>query len=248
MNKIFRIFSAPSATRQGALVGNASKRCNCDTVTLGSVTHYLQRVAMMLLLMLLTTATAWAETVDTYFIDENGNSYTGTMAKENDAYAINGKTLRPYTTETIAMNAAGIRTYASEYDLDFTNVSGLTAYVATSISGNTLTLTRAYKVPGGTGLLLKGTANGNFSVHTTGSATAIATNMLVGLTEETEVSQQQTIGDVNYLAFILANGDYGINWYKLAETSYTLKANSAYLRLPTDKAPTESRALTMVFE
>ena len=178
------------------------------------------------------------------FIDEDGNTYTGTMAKENDAYAINGKTLRPYTTETIAMNATGIRTYASEYDLDFTNVSGLTAYVATSISNNTLTLTRAGKVPGGTGLLLKGMANGNFSVHTTGSATAINNNLLVGLTEVTDVYQTTDDG----IAFILANGDYGINWYKLAEEHYKLKANSAYLRLPESMAPTASRALTMVFK
>jgi hypothetical protein len=178
------------------------------------------------------------------FIDEEGNTYSGTMAKENNAYAINGKTLRPYTTETIAMNAAGIRTYASEYDLDFSNVSGLTAYVATSISGNTLTLTRAGKVPGGTGLLLKGTANGNFSVHTTGSATDIADNLLVGLTEVTDVYQTTDDG----IAFILANGDYGINWYRLAEDHYELKANSAYLRLPASMAPTASRALTMVFD
>ena len=31
---------------------------------------------------------------------------------------------------------------------------------------------------------------------------------------------------------ILANGNHSVNWYELAEDSYTLKANSAYLRLP----------------
>ena len=178
------------------------------------------------------------------FIDESGNTYSGTIAKENDAYAIDGKTLRPYTTESIVMNDAGIRTYATEYDLDFSTVSGLTAYVATSISGNTLTLTPVGKVPGGTGLLLKGTNSETFNVNTTGSATAIASNMLVGLTEATEVTQTTDDG----IAFILANGSEGINWYKLAEDSYELKANSAYLRLPSDKAPNASRALTMVFE
>ena len=178
------------------------------------------------------------------FIDDDGNTYSGTMAKVEDAYPINGMTLKPYTTETIEMNSSGIRTYASEYDLDFTAVSGLTAYVASSISGNTLTLTPVGKVPGGTGLLLKGTASTTFTVPTTGSATTIDGNLMVGLTEATLVSKSNTDG----YAFILANGKFGINWYLLDEVSYTLMANSAYLRLSGDVAPNESRALTMVFE
>lgn len=148
------------------------------------------------------------------------------------------------TTATIEMNAYGIMTYASEYDLDFTGISGLTAYVATSISDNTLTLTPVGKVPGGTGLLLKGTTSTTFTVLTTGSATTIDGNLMVGLTEATSVSKSTTDG----YAYILANGEHGINWYLLEEASYTLKANSAYLRLSGDVAPNESRALTMVFE
>ncbi len=144
-------------------------------------------------------------------------------------------------TATIEMNSSGIRTYASEYGLDFTGISGLTAYVASSIRGITLTLSAVGKVPGGTGLLLKGTKNETFTVPTA-SATSIADNLLVGLTEATSVSKSTADG----YAFILANGDYGINWYLLEEDSYTLKANSAYLRLPS--VPNESRALTMVFE
>ncbi len=146
--------------------------------------------------------------------------------------------------ESIKMNAHGIMTYASAYDLDFTSVSGLTAYVATSISGNTLTLEPVDKVPDGTGLLLRGTADATFNVSIMDNAAAINNNLLVGLTEATLVNQTTDDG----IAFILANGDHGINWYKLAEESYTLKANSAYLRLPAEVAPSEARALTMVFE
>jgi hypothetical protein len=54
---------------------------------------------------------------------------------------------------------------------------------------------------------------------------------------------------LNYgTAFILADGNHGINWYRLAEDHYTLKANSAYLRLSASVAPSASRSLTMVFE
>ena len=79
--------------------------------------------------------------------------------------------MRPLITpETSEMNAYGIMTYASEYDLDFTNVSGLTAYVATSISDNTLTLAPVDKVPAGTGLLLKGEGAEIFAVPMTGES------------------------------------------------------------------------------
>ena len=46
---------------------------------------------------------------------------------------------------------------------------------------------------------------------------------------------------------ILANGNHGVNWYELAEDSYTLKANNAYLRLPADDAPSAARQLTVIF-
>lgn len=50
----------------------------------------------------------------------------------------------------------GFATYANhDYALDFTGVTGLTAYTAT-VSGTTVTFTKATQVPAGTGLLLKG--------------------------------------------------------------------------------------------
>ena len=176
------------------------------------------------------------------FVDEDGNIYGSGSYSDYASFA--GKTLRPYITETIEMNAYGIMTYASEYDLDFTNVSGLTAYVATSINDNTLTLTPVDIVPAGTGLLLKGVADSTFTVPVTISATAIDDNLLVGLTGQTDVYQTTDDG----IAFILANDIHGVNWYRLAEEYCILKANSAYLRLPANKAPSASRILTMAFE
>lgn len=176
------------------------------------------------------------------FVDEDGNTYGSGSYSDYASFA--GKTLRPYITETIEMNADGIMTYASEYDLDFSAVSGLTAYVATGISDNTLTLTPVDKVLAGTGLLLKGKADSTFTVPVTVSATAIDDNLLVGLTGQTDVYQTTDDG----IAFILANDIHGVNWYRLAEEHCTLKANSAYLRLPASVAPSASRALTMAFE
>ena len=154
----------------------------------------------------------------------------------------------PSTTVPVAMNSSGIMSYASAAPLDFSGVDGLTAYVATAISDGTLTLTPATQVPAGTGLLLKGTPGETFSVPTTGTATAIASNLLVGLVAATDVNSHQTIQGTDHLTFILANGAYGINWYPLAEDHYLLRAGSAYLRLPASDAPTTARALTMKFD
>ena len=146
----------------------------------------------------------------------------------------------------LTMNAAGIMTYASAYDLDFTDVDGLTAYTATAINNNTLTLTAVNKASAGTGLLLKGTANTNFTVPAADDATAITDNYLVGvLNGETVVQQAETIETVDYTNFILANGSYGIDWYTLSESG-AIGANKAYLHLPTSVLSNGGR-LTMEF-
>ena len=89
-----------------------------------------------------------------YTVNPNGATLTGSdnsyMLTMPDANVTIGATV--ISTVDIAMNEEGIMTYASAYDLDFSDVSGLTAYVASSISGNTLTLTSVEKVPAGTGL------------------------------------------------------------------------------------------------
>ena len=138
----------------------------------------------------------------------------------------------------ITMNEYGIMTYASPYKLDFSSVDGLTAYAVTNISGADLTMTPINVTIEGAGLMLKGTASTNFSVpvSTAEADAAMENNRLIGLLVETDVPQVDGDGNVTY---ILADGGDGINWYKLAETNYTLKANSAYLKL----TPAEVTAL-----
>jgi hypothetical protein len=163
------------------------------------------------------------------------NDNTFTMPAQNVAISGNWTQLNHVT---IAMNSLGIRTYASNYALDFSKVEGLTAYYASAFTSNdangtgTLTLTPAGAVPEGEGLMLKGTADTEFEVPIINSADALSPgNLLVGLKEATEVSKKQTIGNDEYTTFILANAYNVIDWYLLAEDKYTLKANSAYLRL-----------------
>ena len=139
----------------------------------------------------------------------------------------------------VVMNAHGVMTYASDYALDFTSVGGLTAHYASGFSSSgpdsgILTMTQAAEVPAGEGLLLRGTAGESYDVPMmTAAAPLDPANMMVGLTEATTVQRVQTIGSEEYTSFILAKKGDDINWYRLAEDAYVLKANSAYLPLRT---------------
>ena len=171
-----------------------------------------------------------------------GQTLTVTVTGINNVlncYNISYKVIAP---AEITMNQYGLMSYAFDKPLDFSYAEGLTAYVATGIDERDLTMTPVEKTAVGEGLMLEG-AQGTYKVPVaTTEPAAVSGNMLVGLTEATEVQQEKD----GYTTFILANGADGVNWYMLEETSYTLKANSAYLKLATDQIPA-SRSLTMVF-
>ena len=136
-----------------------------------------------------------------------------------------------FSTVSLTMNAVGVMTYASSRPLDFSSVEGLTAYYASDFTDETSTLvmTPVNKASVGSGMLLVGTANATYSIPVTSSATDnLNSNCLKGLVSPTNVSTTDGL----YTNHILANGGEGIGWYKLSEAG-KLKANSAYLQLPT---------------
>lgn len=145
---------------------------------------------------------------------------------------------------TVTMNASGIMTYASTQALDFTGIAGLSAYIVSAFDGTagTLTLSSVGAVPAGTGLLLKGTPSTKFTIPVATNASAPTTNYLHGVTSgETIVYQTEDNGGVEYTNFILANGNYGIDWYTLSEAG-AIGANKAYLSLPTASLNSSSGA------
>lgn len=166
--------------------------------------------------------------------------YSGTVNK-NDLRA---KTLQP--SMALAMNSAGICTYASPYALDLSNVN---AYVISNYnSGNsTLTLTKVTEAPANTGLLLKAKNDEQkgktIALPLQESAEAVGTNLLVGVLSGATIVPK-TYG--SYTNFILANGKYGIDWYTLSEAG-TIGANKAYLQLPTAEV-SSGRAFTWVYD
>lgn len=119
-------------------------------------------------------------------------------------------------TESIPVTAAGWATYCSEYPLDFTDITGLTAYTA-SVDGVAVKFNKVTgKVPAETGLLISGSTT---SVPVAASADPVS-NILEGVTENTDK-------DANTI-FVLKNGANGLGFYKNSN-AFTVRAHSAYL-------------------
>ena len=176
-------------------------------------------------------------------LTDGTDPYTGALNDDQKA-AIAGKTLQP--AAALAMNGAGIMTYASPFALDLSNVD---AYVISDYNnGNsTLTLTKVDEAPANTGLLLKAKndeqKNTTIALPLQENAAAVGTNLLVGVLSSETVVPQTDGPNTN---FILANGKYGIDWYTLSADG-AIGANKAYLQLPTAQI-SGAREFTWVYD
>ncbi len=165
---------------------------------------------------------------------------SGELANWNyESFTINRKP----TEVTLTISGAGVATFASPYDLDFTDITGMKAYIASAFDPSTgkLTLTQLDEVPAGTGLYIKGAA-GTYTVPVK-ETTMFCSNLLVGVTEDTEVSPTT---DTN-TNFILANGAHGIGFYTLSRAG-VIPAGKAYLSLPTEALDNLANSVGLEFE
>ena len=97
-----------------------------------------------------TEVEAWYPSGDNVLISETGDfNITITFDGTNVSY-----TSEP-TTETFTVTDAGWATAKTAHAVDFTNATGLTAYIAT-LSGEIVTLTETAKIPANTPIVLKG--------------------------------------------------------------------------------------------
>ena len=157
-----------------------------------------------------------------YFVLTNGDK-----AGYLDAIAI---TYRGETTiysayrTTIPTALTPSKTYTtltSAANLDFTNTTGLKAYIATEISGDNVQMVPVNKVPAGTGLVLKATTPGS-AVYVpvfdgTGADNVSANKMVGSATATTEIAENG--------GYILSNGAFH------PATAGTLAAGKAYLNI-----------------
>ena len=144
-------------------------------------------------------------------------------------------------TVPFTLSDLGIGTFCYEFDLDFSNVRGIKAYVASGFNpiSKQLVLTRVDEVPAGTGILIKG-SSGDYQIPTNDTYFRYA-NMLKGIVETTYIAENSWEEEWNgyglYAHYLL--GDDG-EFYRT--NGEELPANSAYLTIPTKYVDSSSLA------
>ena len=128
--------------------------------------------------------------------------------------------------DVIKITSVGQTTWCSAYDLDFTDIEGLKAYIASGYhrTKGTIWLTRVKEVPAGEGILLIGD-EGEYKVPHK-STTAYYANLMVGTLKAITINET----DGEYTNYYLSNGASGVGFYKV-NGSVDIKANRAYLPL-----------------
>lgn len=178
-----------------------------------------------------TTSTAYQ--VCKYTVDKDGD-VTITPSKGLHIYYIS---VSSYPTKAVAITPAYDKsTYVTTKALDFSNVNGLKAYVATAAAGGKVTLGEVGAVPAGTPLMLIGTADTEYTVPVAASATAPATNLLRAGDGTT------TFGGTSFDYILYSDGKF----YQIGEG--TVATTKAYLHCETDPtAAAGVRGLSIVF-
>ncbi|MBQ9186645.1 MAG: hypothetical protein IJ144_02325 [Prevotella sp.] len=127
-------------------------------------------------------------------------------------------------------------TYVTANAVDFSDVEGLKAYVATAATAGKVTLSEVTAVPAGTPLMLIGTANTEYSVPVLASASAPETNLL-------KAGDGKTGFDGTTYDYILYSDGL---FYQIG--SGTVALNKAYLHCESDPTTSGARSLSIVFE
>ena len=138
---------------------------------------------------------------------------------------------------TIEMGEAGLRTYSANVDLDFAEVTGLTAYVCNAYDSkqSRMVMLKVTSVPAGTGVLLRGEA-GSYEVPVAESTTYLV-NLLVPAVNEITL-EQEADGKANYVLSKPEGKD--VAFYRVSQSG-TFGPNKAYLQLPTSIVGGNSR-------
>lgn len=134
------------------------------------------------------------------------------------------------TPRAITIGASGYATYCSDVNLDFSEVEGLKAYIASGFTPNTgvLTITRMDNVPAGEGILLKGTAGESYSVPVTDDVTVVA-NLMKGTTENLILNSTND----EKTNFVFSKNNEGVVGFYRFVGSVSVPANKAWLQIPT---------------
>jgi len=154
------------------------------------------------------------------------------------AVKVTYKALPESVPATIA--ASGYTSLASGLALDFANATDgesnktLKAYVISAITKTAVTLTTVESAPAGTGLILKGTANAEYTIPVTDSPAEVTTNELSAAVNTTTVEAESV--------YVVSGGELKLY------TGTSVPAGKAYLlKSKVDAVTTDARNLSFVF-
>jgi hypothetical protein len=180
-----------------------------------------------------------AATDEYYYVISNFRSRTSlTISTQKKAYPAGLENVS-YTLADLG-DGTGEGTFCSEYDLDFKDVEGITAYIASGFNpdnGN-IVLTKVWDVPRGTGVMIRG-ISGTYQIPVT-TSNYYFRNLLVGIVKDLDpLPITEWIYDVEYTNFTLKQvpGEPRALFYK--STGQKLGGHKAYLQLPTYMIPKE---------
>ena len=134
------------------------------------------------------------------------------------------------SNESITLTTnVGLGTLASDFDLDFTNVAGLEAYIALE-NGDKIELKKINKVPAGTGILLRSTNDGeDYTVPVATSTDDVTGNLFVRGTGAAVASSEG--GSYNY---VLGKHNGEVGFYKAG--GMVVPTNKAYIHTTLSEA------------
>lgn len=133
-----------------------------------------------------------------YLTNQTGNSYTitsegtYTVKAANERGGLgNGASL---TVEAIATNTHGNASHVASKALDFSNVDGLKAYIATAADAEGITLAEVTAVPAGTAFVVQATEKSaqTYYIPTTTENVNIGTNVFQGSNTDTATADNAT--------------------------------------------------------
>ena len=174
----------------------------------------------------------------------NNQSGTLTLSVNGSKNIYIGRVAVTLTHVSATISDAGYATFSSTKKLNFTGVSGLTAYKATTTSENSVTLEDVTGVvPAEKGLLLKGAANTYYIPISTADATADVDDNLLQSTAN--AAHNIVAGEVGR-AFVFGKfNDTEVGFFKAAEGK-TIGVGKSYLLLDTAPA-NNANFLSFVF-
>ncbi|MBP3711655.1 MAG: leucine-rich repeat protein [Bacteroidaceae bacterium] len=150
--------------------------------------------------------------------------------------------VRPESID-ISIGSFGMTTFCSTQPLNFTDVDGVKAYVASEFDAEdgTLTMTQVYEVPERTGIVICG-AEGTYSVPVEMNYEYYE-NLLVGCTVDTYIQPEENI----YTNFVLSRqpSEDFLGFYRFTTSNpmgRLLEAGKAYLQIETEQLSNETGA------